>query len=92
MPLRRMLLETSVSSSLQLPGSQLLTGDPVVDGWNREATPMTRGEYGVWEVTLPAKDGQLAIPHASKIKVLFSSRKRDLPTKFDIDIHGHPIG
>ena len=30
---------------------------------------MTRGEYGRWEVTLPAKDGQLAVPHGSKVKV-----------------------
>lgn len=30
---------------------------------------MTRGEYGRWSVTLPAKDGQLAIPHGSKVKV-----------------------
>lgn len=30
---------------------------------------MTRGDYGVWELTLPAKDGQPAIPHNSKIKV-----------------------
>lgn len=37
--------------------------------WNRDATPMTRGEYGRWEVTLPAKDGQLAIPHGSKVKI-----------------------
>lgn len=29
---------------------------------------MTRGEYGRWEVHLPAKDGQLAIPHGSKVK------------------------
>ena len=30
---------------------------------------MTRGEYGRWEVTLPGKDGQLGIPHDSKVKV-----------------------
>lgn len=30
---------------------------------------MTRGEYGRWELTLPARDGQLAIPHGSKVKV-----------------------
>lgn len=30
---------------------------------------MTRGEYGRWELTLPARDGQLAIPHDSKVKV-----------------------
>ena len=39
------------------------------DGWNREATPMTRNEFGVWEVILPAKDGQPAIPHNTKVKV-----------------------
>ncbi|MCJ1462318.1 alpha-1,4-glucan branching enzyme [Pseudocyphellaria aurata] len=37
--------------------------------WNRDATPMTRDEYGVWEVKLPAKDGQPAIPHNSKVKI-----------------------
>ena len=32
---------------------------------------MTRREYGVWEVSLPPKeDGQPAIPHNSKVKVL----------------------
>jgi len=76
MPFRRTLLETSVSPSLQHQGPQLLTGYPMADGWNREATPMTRGEYGVWEVTLPAKDGQLAIPHNSKIKVIAILRLR----------------
>ena len=30
---------------------------------------MTRGEYGRWEVTLTPKDGKLAIPHGSKVKV-----------------------
>ena len=36
---------------------------------------MTRGEYGRWEVTLAAKDGQLAIPHGSKVKVGSTIRK-----------------
>jgi hypothetical protein len=30
---------------------------------------MTKNEYGVFEVTVPAKDGKPAIPHNSKIKV-----------------------
>ena len=30
---------------------------------------MKRGEYGVWELTLPAKDGRPTIPHSSKVKV-----------------------
>lgn len=30
---------------------------------------MTRGEFGVWNLVLPAKDGQPAIPHQSKVKV-----------------------
>ncbi|KAL9055759.1 MAG: hypothetical protein Q9206_003020 [Seirophora lacunosa] len=44
-----------------------LIGD--FNGWNRDATPMTREEYGRWVVTLPAKDGQPAIPHRSKVKI-----------------------
>ena len=30
---------------------------------------MTRGEFGVWNLLLPAKDGQPSIPHQSKVKV-----------------------
>ncbi|KAL8702510.1 MAG: hypothetical protein Q9201_004325 [Fulgogasparrea decipioides] len=44
-----------------------LIGD--FNGWNRDATPMTREEYGRWVVTLPAKDGQPVIPHKSKVKI-----------------------
>ncbi|KAL8729224.1 MAG: hypothetical protein Q9166_004845 [cf. Caloplaca sp. 2 TL-2023] len=44
-----------------------LIGD--FNGWNREATPMEKEEYGRWSVTLPAKDGQPAIPHKSKVKI-----------------------
>ena len=40
-----------------------LIGD--FNGWNGEATPMTRGEFGTWEVTLPAG----TIAHGSKVKV-----------------------
>lgn len=44
-----------------------LIGD--FNSWDRNATPMKKNEYGVFEVTLPAKDGKPAIPHDSKIKV-----------------------
>jgi 1,4-alpha-glucan branching enzyme len=44
-----------------------LIGD--FNGWDRLKTPLTVNQLGVWEVTLPAKDGQPAIPHNSKIKV-----------------------
>ena len=39
------------------------------DGWNRDATPMTRGDYGLWHIKIPGVNGQPAIPHNSKIKV-----------------------
>ena len=52
------------------------------DGWNRDATPMTKGEYGRWEVTLPNKDGQTAIPHNSKVKVRVAKNKMAWKTKF----------
>jgi 1,4-alpha-glucan branching enzyme len=44
-----------------------LIGD--FNNWDRDATPMTKNDFGVFEVTIPGKDGQAAIPHDSKIKV-----------------------
>ena len=41
----------------------------ILDNWNREATPMTKDKFGVWEVTVLGKDGQTVVPHDSKIKV-----------------------
>lgn len=41
----------------------------LTDDWNRESHPMQRDQYGVWELTLPAKNGQTAIPHNTKVKV-----------------------
>ena len=39
------------------------------NNWNRDSHPLKRDSYGVWEITLPAKDGVPAIPHDSKIKI-----------------------
>lgn len=44
-----------------------LIGD--FNGWDRDATPMAKNEFGVFEVTVPNKDGKPAIPHDSKLKV-----------------------
>ncbi|KAI9856541.1 MAG: alpha-1,4-glucan branching enzyme [Vezdaea acicularis] len=44
-----------------------LIGD--FNDWNRDATPMTKDHYGVWELLLHPKDGKPAIPHNSKIKI-----------------------
>lgn len=40
-----------------------------IDNWDVQATPMKKNSFGVWEVTVPAKNGAPAIPHDSKIKV-----------------------
>ncbi|KAI0484534.1 alpha amylase [Xylariaceae sp. FL0804] len=39
------------------------------NNWNRGAHPMKKNEFGVWTIVVPAKDGQPAIPHNSKIKI-----------------------
>jgi 1,4-alpha-glucan branching enzyme len=39
------------------------------DGWNMTSHPMKKNEYGVFEIIIPAKNNQKAIPHNSKIKV-----------------------
>jgi len=44
-----------------------LIGD--FNGWNRDSHQMKRDDFGVWEITLPAHDGQPAIPHNSKVKI-----------------------
>ncbi|KAL5356031.1 glycoside hydrolase superfamily [Aspergillus floccosus] len=44
------------------------------NNWNVDAHPMKRNDFGVWEVTIPAKDGVPAIPHDSKIKITMVTR------------------
>ena len=41
----------------------------LADDWSRDATPMKRDNFGVWEVVLPAKAGTPAIAHNTKVKV-----------------------
>jgi 1,4-alpha-glucan branching enzyme len=45
-----------------------LIGD--FNGWNRTSHPMTRVDFGVWEITVPPlASGACGIPHDSKIKI-----------------------
>ncbi|KAG9054096.1 alpha-1,4-glucan branching enzyme [Serendipita sp. 407] len=45
-----------------------LIGD--FNDWSRDTHPMTRDQFGVWEIVIPATaDGKVAIPHDSKIKI-----------------------
>lgn len=41
----------------------------LADSWDVNANTMTKDDFGVWNVTVPAKGGAPAIPHDSKIKV-----------------------
>ena len=50
---------------------------------------MTRGEFGRWHVTIPAKDGQPAVPHDSKIKVARLRRVQSQLVDQRADIYGH---
>lgn len=40
-----------------------------LDDWNRTSHPMKKDQFGVWNITVPAKSGVCAIPHDSKLKV-----------------------
>ncbi|GAA5912151.1 hypothetical protein JCM6882_003068 [Rhodosporidiobolus microsporus] len=44
-----------------------LIGD--FNGWDRQANPMKKDQYGVFEVVVPAVGGKCAIPHNSKVKI-----------------------
>jgi 1,4-alpha-glucan branching enzyme len=39
------------------------------NNWDRLSHPMTKNNYGVWEITLPAVGGKLAIQHGTKVKI-----------------------
>ncbi|KHN97821.1 1,4-alpha-glucan branching enzyme [Metarhizium album ARSEF 1941] len=39
------------------------------DNWDVNAHRMKKDDYGVFEITLPSRDGQPAIPHNSKVKI-----------------------
>jgi hypothetical protein len=56
---------------------------------------MTKDKYGTWEIVIPPKDGQCAIPHDSKLKVRISpadprvvrTTHRTHPALARVDIH-----
>ena len=59
------------------------------DDWNRESHPMKKDPYGVFEVHVPAKGGQPAIAHNSKVKVSRPQRFH-LPTN-SLALLDHPV-
>ena len=45
------------------------------DKWNRISHPMTKNEFGIWEIIVPpTATGECAIPHDSKVKVCTRTR------------------
>ncbi len=48
-----------------------LTGD--FNGWNKYSHPLTKGNYGVWEIALPFEEYKSNFTHGSKIKVIVQS-------------------
>ena len=50
-----------------------LIGD--FNNWDRDATPMTKNDFGVFEVTIKAQNGKPGIAHDSKIKASFLNTK-----------------
>lgn len=74
-----------------------LIGD--FNDWNRDATPMAKNDFGVFEVTVPGQNGQPTIPHDSKIKVSFvtpndHARQERLPawiTRVTQDLNVSPV-
>ena len=40
-----------------------------VDNWDFNSDEMKKNEFGVFEITVPAVNGEPAIPHDSKVKV-----------------------
>ena len=51
------------------PGAQSLRLVGDFNGWNRQATPLTRDEWGVWSVFLPDNQWVMKLTHGSRVKV-----------------------
>ncbi|PLW58528.1 hypothetical protein PCANC_00025 [Puccinia coronata f. sp. avenae] len=51
------------------PGAQKasLIGD--FNNWDREANPMEKNQFGVWECRIPTKNSKPGITHGSKVKI-----------------------
>jgi hypothetical protein len=52
-----------------------------IDGWNYESHPMKKNAYGVFEIVVPAKGKEKAIPHNSKVKVGLVTKTPLVPPK-----------
>lgn len=39
------------------------------NAWQHDLHPMTRDQYGIWEVRIPSREGRPSIPHNSKVKI-----------------------
>lgn len=46
------------------------------DNWDVSANPMTRNDFGVWEVKVSGRNGVSVIPHNSYIKVGYNHLAR----------------
>jgi 1,4-alpha-glucan branching enzyme len=51
------------------PGAQALALVGDFNDWRRDATPLTRDDYGVWSVFLPAAGAGARLTHGSRVKV-----------------------
>ncbi|KAI1328043.1 alpha amylase [Xylariaceae sp. FL0255] len=52
-----------------------LVGD--FNNWDIKSHPMKQNDFGVWELVIPAVNGQPAIPHNSKIKISMETRRAE---------------
>lgn len=53
-----------------------------IDGWQWEANPFTKLEYGKWEIIIPPRaDGSCAINHLSEIKVIVRTQSGQLVSR-----------
>ncbi|KAK6356992.1 alpha-1,4-glucan branching enzyme [Orbilia javanica] len=55
--------------------AHLIVGNGWDHNWDQGDYPMTRDPFGVWELTLPAKDGKPVIPHDAKVKLVMRITK-----------------
>lgn len=71
--MRKKLTSLEILVRYPLHTCYYLFTDGWLDNWDRQSHRMSKSQYGVFEITLPAVNGQPAIPHNSKVKVRLNS-------------------
>jgi 1,4-alpha-glucan branching enzyme len=70
--------DNSITCLEWCPGAEALFLRGDFNDWNRISHPFKKLDFGKWELTIPAIDGQPAIKHLSKLKLVVLTKSAEM--------------